>query len=137
MKSPAASADLPVLKVLARARAEVASKARGLTAPLRCVDAIEGACTLPFEQGLANERAIFIERVQSPDVPMRRIWRWMVSPLWCFHSQTFSMNLSRPRESRVSPLPSAARLRPTTISVAMPAWSVPICQSVSKPRMRW
>ena len=69
-------------------------------------------------------------RDQSPLAPSRRICRSMVSPLCCFHSQTFSMNLSRPSESRVSPLPSMARLRPTTISVAMPAWSVPICHKV-------
>ena len=68
---------------------------------------------------------------------MRRIWRVMVSPDSCFQAHTFSMNLSRPSESRVSPLPSSARLRETTISVAMPAWSVPTCQSVSKPFMRW
>jgi 3-hydroxyacyl-CoA dehydrogenase len=58
---------VPTAQFFARARAEVASRARGLTAPLRCVDAIEDACTLPFEQGLANERAIFIERVQSAE----------------------------------------------------------------------
>ena len=76
-------------------------------------------------------------RDQSPEVPMRRIWRSMVSPDCCFHSHTLPMNPSRPSESRVSPLPSAARLRLTTISVAMPAWSLPICHSVRKPRMRW
>ena len=69
-------------------------------------------------------------RDQSPDAPRRRIWRSMVLPECCFHSHTFSMNFSRPSESRVSPLPSSAKLRDTTISVAIPAWSVPICQSV-------
>ncbi len=76
-------------------------------------------------------------RDQSPEVPMRRIWRSMVSPDSCFHSHTFSMKPSRPSESRVSPRPSRARLRETTISVAMPAWSEPICHSVSRPFMRW
>jgi hypothetical protein len=69
-------------------------------------------------------------RDQSPLAPRRRICRSMVSPDCCFHSHTFSMNLSRPSESRVSPCPAMARLRETTISVAMPAWSVPICHSV-------
>ena len=69
-------------------------------------------------------------RDQSPLAPRRRIWRSMVSPDCCFQAHTFSMKASRPRVSRVSPLPSMARLRLTTISVAMPAWSVPICHSV-------
>ena len=56
-----------VAEFFTAARQQVAKAARGLTAPLRCVDAIEGACTLPFDQGLANERAIFIERVQSAE----------------------------------------------------------------------
>jgi 3-hydroxyacyl-CoA dehydrogenase len=58
---------VPVADFFIAARQQVAKTARGLTAPLRCVDSIEGACTLPFEQGLANERAIFIERVQSAE----------------------------------------------------------------------
>jgi 3-hydroxyacyl-CoA dehydrogenase len=49
----------------AKARAQVAKAARGLSAPLKCVDAVEAACTLPFDQGLTVERGIFIERVQS------------------------------------------------------------------------
>jgi 3-hydroxyacyl-CoA dehydrogenase len=49
----------------AKARAQVAKAARGLSAPLKCVDAVEAACTLPFDQGLTVERNIFIERVQS------------------------------------------------------------------------
>ena len=76
-------------------------------------------------------------RDQSPDAPRRRICRSMMSPDWPFHSHTLATKPSRPSESRVSPLPSSARLRLTTISVAMPAWSVPICHSTSKPRMRW
>ncbi len=76
-------------------------------------------------------------RDQSPEAPSRRICRSMVSPDCAFQSQTLAMKPSRPSESRLSPLPSRARLRLTTISVAMPAWSVPICHSTSKPRMRW
>ncbi|MCY1244582.1 hypothetical protein D9M72_576680 [compost metagenome] len=70
-------------------------------------------------------------RDQSAEVPMRRIWRSMMSPDCAFHSHTFSMKPSRPSESRLSPLPASARLRDTTISVAMPAWSVPTCHRVS------
>ena len=44
---------------LKEARAKAATLARGLAAPLKCVDAIEAALTLPFEEGLAKERALF------------------------------------------------------------------------------
>jgi 3-hydroxyacyl-CoA dehydrogenase len=49
------------------ARTEVTRQARGLPAPLRCVDAVEAAVTQPFEQGLAKERGYFIELVQSKE----------------------------------------------------------------------
>ena len=51
----------------AAARTEVTRQARGLPAPLRCVDAVEAAVTQPFEQGLAQERGYFIELVQSKE----------------------------------------------------------------------
>ena len=50
---------------LKEARAKVAKSARGLIAPLKCVDAIEAALTLPFEEGLAKERALFEELMDS------------------------------------------------------------------------
>ncbi len=40
---------------------------RGLPAPLKCVDAVEAAVELPFEEGLARERSFFIELVQSKE----------------------------------------------------------------------
>jgi 3-hydroxyacyl-CoA dehydrogenase len=49
------------------ARAQVAREARGLTAPLKCVDAVEAAVRLPFAEGIAAERAIFMERVASTE----------------------------------------------------------------------
>ena len=49
------------------ARAEIAKQARGLPAPLKCVDAVEAAVTKPFEEGLGFERGLFIELVQSPE----------------------------------------------------------------------
>ena len=49
------------------ARAEVAKQARGLPAPLKCVDSVEASVTLPFDAGLARERGYFIELVQSPE----------------------------------------------------------------------
>ena len=40
---------------------------RGLPAPGRCVDAVEAAVNLPFEQGVALERQFFVELVQSSE----------------------------------------------------------------------
>jgi 3-hydroxyacyl-CoA dehydrogenase len=51
----------------AGARARVAREARGLRAPARCVDAVEGAVRLPFAEGLAQERRLFVELVQSAE----------------------------------------------------------------------
>ena len=56
-------------------------------------------------------------------------------PYSSFHSQTRRTNSSRPSSCRVTP--SAASAFSTTAWVAMPAWSVPQIQSVSKPAMRW
>jgi 3-hydroxyacyl-CoA dehydrogenase len=49
------------------ARVETAKAARGLPAPLKCVDSVEASVTLPFDEGLARERGYFIELVQSPE----------------------------------------------------------------------
>ena len=76
-------------------------------------------------------------RLQSGESPSRRIWRTMVPPDCAFHSQTLATNASRPSSRRPWLLPDAASWRSTTICVAMPAWSVPGCQSTSWPRMRW
>ncbi len=47
------------------ARKQVTKKARGLEAPLRCVDALQAAVTLPFEEGLKRERELFMEALES------------------------------------------------------------------------
>ncbi|MCU0950410.1 MAG: 3-hydroxyacyl-CoA dehydrogenase NAD-binding domain-containing protein [Burkholderiaceae bacterium] len=49
----------------AQAKARVAKAARGLTAPLKCAEAVEAAYMLPFDLGMSTERSIFLERVQS------------------------------------------------------------------------
>jgi 3-hydroxyacyl-CoA dehydrogenase len=49
------------------ARAQLKKAGRGLQAPLSCVDAVEAAARLPFDEGLAYERKIFIERVQADE----------------------------------------------------------------------
>ena len=48
------------------ARADTAKKARGLFSPLKIVDAVQGALDLPFAEGLALERTLFIECLESP-----------------------------------------------------------------------
>jgi 3-hydroxyacyl-CoA dehydrogenase len=45
----------------------VARETRGRMAPRRCVDAVEAALTMPFEQGLVRERELFAELVQSDE----------------------------------------------------------------------
>ncbi|HEY0837110.1 MAG TPA: 3-hydroxyacyl-CoA dehydrogenase NAD-binding domain-containing protein [Azospirillum sp.] len=52
--------------LFAEARAKLARTARNLHSPHRCVDAIEAACTLPFAEGLARERELFLDCMDSP-----------------------------------------------------------------------
>jgi 3-hydroxyacyl-CoA dehydrogenase len=49
------------------ARGEVAKHARGLPAPLKCIDAVQAAVERSFDDGLSFERGLFIELVQSPE----------------------------------------------------------------------
>ena len=74
-------------------------------------------------------------RDQSQEAPSRFSWLTMVPPDSAFQAQTFSRNSSRPMRAAVGLLRSIS-WRSTTIWVAMPAWSVPGCQSTSLPRMR-
>jgi 3-hydroxyacyl-CoA dehydrogenase len=48
------------------ARVETAKKARGLFSPLKIVDAVQAALDLPFDGGLAVERKLFLECLDSP-----------------------------------------------------------------------
>lgn len=61
--------DLPLAgdaELLAAVTREVTKKTRGLFSPLRCVEAIEGATRLPFEEALKNERELFLSCLNSP-----------------------------------------------------------------------
>ena len=49
------------------AREQTVRHSRGLPAPMRCIEAVEAAVKLPFEQGLAVERQFFVELVQSSE----------------------------------------------------------------------
>ena len=46
-------------------RQQMAKRARGLDAPYACVESIEAALSLPFDEGLANERKIFRKLIDS------------------------------------------------------------------------
>jgi 3-hydroxyacyl-CoA dehydrogenase len=54
-------------EVFEKARKDAAARARGGKAPLRCVDAVEAAARLPFDEGLKRERELFTEAVQSTE----------------------------------------------------------------------
>src|SRR5687768_12843193 len=49
------------------ARGSVASVAKGLPAPLACVEAVAGSVTMPFDEGLRNERRLFMQLLGSPE----------------------------------------------------------------------
>jgi 3-hydroxyacyl-CoA dehydrogenase len=49
------------------ARNMVRGVAGRFPAPLKCVDAVEAACTKPFDEGLQVERRIFVELMLSPE----------------------------------------------------------------------
>lgn len=47
-------------------RLDVAAKARGLFSPLKIVDAVQAALDLPFNEGVAFERSLFVACLDSP-----------------------------------------------------------------------
>ena len=49
------------------ARNTVRTVAKNFPAPLKCIDAVAAAASLPFEEGLAAERAGFLSLVQTPE----------------------------------------------------------------------
>ncbi|MEQ9692987.1 FAD-dependent oxidoreductase [Shimia sp. SDUM112013] len=62
VRPTSARAPMPVAEgELDAVRAKVAKAARGLIAPLKIMDAIEAALTLPFDEGQQKERALFME----------------------------------------------------------------------------
>ncbi|HEX7749203.1 MAG TPA: 3-hydroxyacyl-CoA dehydrogenase NAD-binding domain-containing protein [Bordetella sp.] len=56
----AALAELDVLQ------ADTVKKSRGLFSPLKIVECVRNAVELPFDEGLARERALFLQCVDSP-----------------------------------------------------------------------
>ena len=57
--------DVPGAEYFDEKRKAAAKRARGQISPLRCIDAVEAACTNDFEAGLAREREIFQECMDS------------------------------------------------------------------------
>jgi len=49
------------------ARNTVAAVAKGYPAPLRCVEAVAASVSKPFEEGLALERELFVQLIQTPE----------------------------------------------------------------------
>lgn len=47
-------------------QADTAKKSRGLFSPLKIIECVRNAIELPFDEGLARERALFLQCVDSP-----------------------------------------------------------------------
>jgi 3-hydroxyacyl-CoA dehydrogenase len=62
---------LPV-NFFADIRQKTARERRGFFAPLKIVDAVEGAVTLPIEEGLRRERELFMECIVTPQSEAQR-----------------------------------------------------------------
>ncbi|MFI5447392.1 3-hydroxyacyl-CoA dehydrogenase NAD-binding domain-containing protein [Polaromonas sp. UC242_47] len=48
------------------ARADTAKKSRGLFSPMKIIEAVEAALALPFDEGMALERKLFLQCIDSP-----------------------------------------------------------------------
>jgi len=59
-------------EIFADFRKSVARQTRGFRAPENCIRAVEAAVNLPFEQGMARERALFLELLGSPESKAQR-----------------------------------------------------------------
>jgi 3-hydroxyacyl-CoA dehydrogenase len=59
-------------QVFAEFRKSVARQTRGFRAPENIVKAVEAAVSLPFEEGLKRERALFAELLSSPESKAQR-----------------------------------------------------------------
>jgi 3-hydroxyacyl-CoA dehydrogenase len=49
------------------ARNTIAASAKNFPAPLKCVDAVAAAVSLPFDEGVRLERELFLQLMQSPE----------------------------------------------------------------------
>jgi 3-hydroxyacyl-CoA dehydrogenase len=59
-------------EIFSEFRKSVARQTRGFKAPEACIRAVEAAVSLPFDQGLARERELFVETLSSPESKAQR-----------------------------------------------------------------
>jgi 3-hydroxyacyl-CoA dehydrogenase len=59
-------------ELFAEFRKTIARQTRGFRAPENCIRAVEAAVTLPFDQGMARERELFLELLASPESKAQR-----------------------------------------------------------------
>ncbi|MBI1733606.1 MAG: enoyl-CoA hydratase/isomerase family protein [Candidatus Rokubacteria bacterium] len=59
-------------EIFAEFRKSVARQTRGFRAPENCIKAVEAAVNLPFARGLARERELFVELLNSPESKAQR-----------------------------------------------------------------
>ena len=52
-------------EVFEKARADWGKKKRGFEAPQRCIDSIEAACNMPFDDGMKKERELIVDLMAS------------------------------------------------------------------------
>ncbi|HWA78639.1 MAG TPA: 3-hydroxyacyl-CoA dehydrogenase NAD-binding domain-containing protein [Polyangiaceae bacterium] len=70
LSEPSAKLDSP--KLFEDYEHDIRERSRGFLAPFRCIEAVRAAVELPFEQGLARERELFIELMASPQSRAQR-----------------------------------------------------------------
>ena len=58
--------------IFSAARKRAALERRGFEAPQRCIDCVEAACTLPFDEGLAKEQELFGQVLTSQQSAAQR-----------------------------------------------------------------
>ena len=60
------------LAIFDAARKQASKERRGFEAPQRCIDCVESACTLPFDEGLAKEQELFRQVLTSDQSAAQR-----------------------------------------------------------------
>ncbi len=81
-------------------RKSIARRARNQRAPYACIEAVEAACTLPFDEGCARERKLFEEQVNSDEARALR---------YAFFAEREAAKLPHiPREIELRPIKTAA-----------------------------
>ena len=64
------------IAIIEALRDKLQKRGKGRIAPLRALDAVSGAVTLPFDDGIKAERAIFVELVDGPEArAMRHLFK--------------------------------------------------------------